>query len=504
MDNTGNRIACAENNGRSLTWTYDKLYRLKMERVTTNSILTYETNYTYDEVGNRQTRTTTPTNIFPQLPDQNFSTQYDQNDRLTAPNYTYNENGSTKTAPEGWTYTYDAENHLLTATKPGTTIVYTYDGDGNRVTKSVNGAVTRYLTDNQNPTGYVQVLEEQDGSGAVQKRYTYGLDLLLQTDLSILPSTNKYYGYDGNGSTRQLYNSVSAVSDTYDYDAFGTLVGQTGTSSNKYLFHGEQYDADLSQYYLRARYLSPITGRFWTMDGYEGAAYEPNSLHKYIFVNNNSINLKDYSGKYANISIDPGAITNMSNLSGERLEDLLNGISKSSFELENESTDLGLLQRMFIAESINPFGTIITVNGADETILYNYNVTKKGLILLGALINNRMKDTKQRWPNTIWGVVTDDLHGEQFKHFANYPTLPKGLIKNINAVVEYAKTKSKYRTNMRKYFDLVLDTAIKTSMDAIIDPYGGTTLFVRTKGSAKPTDTAVKLETVGGQDFYKE
>ncbi len=28
-----------------------------------------------------------------------------------------------------------------------------YDGDGNRVAKSVNGVITRYLVDNLNPTG---------------------------------------------------------------------------------------------------------------------------------------------------------------------------------------------------------------------------------------------------------------------------------------------------------------------------------------------------------------
>ena len=35
-----------------------------------------------------------------------------------------------------------------------------YDGDGNRVQETVAGVVTRYLTGEVNPTGYVQVMAE--------------------------------------------------------------------------------------------------------------------------------------------------------------------------------------------------------------------------------------------------------------------------------------------------------------------------------------------------------
>ena len=54
-----------------------------------------------------------------------------------------------------------------------------YDGDGNRVAKTVGGVTTNYLVDDRNLTGYAQVLEEIVG-GAVQRRYTYGLDLISQ------------------------------------------------------------------------------------------------------------------------------------------------------------------------------------------------------------------------------------------------------------------------------------------------------------------------------------
>ncbi len=48
-----------------------------------------------------------------------------------------------------------------------------------------------------------------------------------------------------------------------------------------------------------ARYLNPNTGRFQTMDSYEGTQTDPPSLHKYLYANNNPINKNDPSGQMA-------------------------------------------------------------------------------------------------------------------------------------------------------------------------------------------------------------
>jgi RHS repeat-associated protein len=55
-------------------------------------------------------------------------------------------------------------------------------------------------------------------------------------------------------------------------DAFGTLVHSTGSTPNLYLYADEQWDADLAQYYLRARYMDPNTGRFFSRDLIEGVS----------------------------------------------------------------------------------------------------------------------------------------------------------------------------------------------------------------------------------------
>jgi RHS repeat-associated protein len=105
-----------------------------------------------------------------------------------------------------------------------------------------------------------------------------------------------FYGYDGHGSVRQLFDSTGAVTDSYDYDAFGNLINSTGTTPNNYLFAGEAYDSALGLYYNRARYLNTATGRFWSMDTHEGKERDPLSLHKYLYAEGNPVDHVDPSG----------------------------------------------------------------------------------------------------------------------------------------------------------------------------------------------------------------
>ena len=92
-----------------------------------------------------------------------------------------------------------------------------------------------------------------------------------------------FYGYDGSGSVRYLSDTSGAVTDTFTYDAFGTLISRTGATPNDYLYAGEQFDLDLGLYYLRARYMDPNIGPSRTADTFEGVQFDPISLHKYLY-----------------------------------------------------------------------------------------------------------------------------------------------------------------------------------------------------------------------------
>ena len=124
---------------------------------------------------------------------------------------------------------------------------------------------------------------EEVVNGAVERQYTYGLQRISENQHINNAWTPSFYGYDGFGSVRQLTNSSAAITDTYNYDAFGNLLNSTGTTPNNYLYSGEQFDSDLGLYYLRARYMNPLTGRFMSRDPEDGNPFDEVTLHKYLY-----------------------------------------------------------------------------------------------------------------------------------------------------------------------------------------------------------------------------
>ncbi len=303
LGSAGNRLSVSELGGRTVTYTYDALFRLKTETIDGDAQVNGQVSYTYDAVGNRLTRNST----VPGLP--STTTTYNANDR--AQNETYDPNGNTLTSATGATYAYDFENRLVSTNGAQ----YRYDGDGHLVSKTVGGITTDYLVDTNNHTGHAQVVEEIV-SGNVTRQYTYGHDLISQRQILNGQWQASFYGYDGQGSVRYLTDTNGNVSDTYTFDAFGNLIASTGTTPNDYLYVGERHDANLGFYYLRARYMNPQSGRFQTMDSFEGVIQDPVSLHKYLYANADPINKLDPSGHYtltmqqAGISLH-GALTSI-------------------------------------------------------------------------------------------------------------------------------------------------------------------------------------------------
>lgn len=283
-------------------YRYDATYRLTNETINTPQLTTPATlNYAYDAVGNRVDLLST----LAEIPSASYG--YDLNDRLTSD--TYDNNGNTLTAP-GFGMAqpdrYDFENRLIERTVAGKTVSIVYDGDGNRVRKTVttatNTVTTLYLVDTMNLTGYAQVLEEHislnSQPSTLNRVYALGLTLLSQDQLLNGVWTVRYHGQDGHGSTRYLTDALGDITDTYDYDAFGNLIATTGNTPNNFLFTSEQLDPDLGLYFLRARYQDTATGRFWTMDTFEGFGGDPFTLHKYLYAQSNPVNYSDPTGRF--------------------------------------------------------------------------------------------------------------------------------------------------------------------------------------------------------------
>jgi len=294
----GSRIKIEEHTGRVIEYEYDNTYKLLKETINNPDGTIREISYTYDAVGNRLTKTDDGNTV-------NYT--YDENNRLISEGenvYTYDNNGNTlskKNETETILYTYGYDNRLVsvvTTNQTGTsTVEYVYDVDGIRVGKIVDDAkFSRYTVDKN--TDYAKVLEERNEKGKLIVSYVHGDDLISQKRGDV----KSYYHFDGLGSTRALTNSNGEVTDTYTYDAFGNLIEKTGDTENEFLYTGEQYDANIGFYYLRARYMNPAIGRFTTMDPFEGFIQDPYSLHKYLYAHANPVMNIDPSGNFTLVS----------------------------------------------------------------------------------------------------------------------------------------------------------------------------------------------------------
>ena len=69
-------------------------------------------------------------------------------------------------------------------------------------------------------------------------------------------------------------------------------------ANDSFLFTGQYFDSEIEEYYLRARQYNPQIARFTSRDPVRGKFKEPLTLHKYLYSNNDPINMIDPTGKF--------------------------------------------------------------------------------------------------------------------------------------------------------------------------------------------------------------
>jgi RHS repeat-associated protein len=253
---------------------YDPLSRLSGAFYSSGECFQYQS----DKVGNRTTMTTT-------LGVTTY--QYDGANRLTNAGgqaYTWNTNGSL-TRYGQFTFTYNAAGRMSQAQGVTTTLTYAYNGDGLLVSRNA----TRYVWDmaaslpqmlSDGNTLYIPGVAQFDGTA-----WTYQLA-------------------DGLGNVRQLADAQGHVVQGYDYGPFGETLKVEGKQNNTLHYTGEQTDTDTGFVYLRARWYDPSTGRFTTRDPFPGLPVLPQTLHPYVYSQNNPVNLTDPSGEFIDSLLD--------------------------------------------------------------------------------------------------------------------------------------------------------------------------------------------------------
>ena len=222
------------------------------------------------------------------------------------------------------------------------TTSYKFNANGVRVGQTVNDTPTTFLVDENNPTGYAQVLEQGDaGSDGeldapdVALSYTLGHDVIAQTDTQA--GEIQYLLYDGHGSTRALVDgdgmvvvNPAGVPQIFDYDAYGNLLNMTADqAATSLLYSGEFTDAATGQQYLRARFYDPSTGRFNRLDPFAGSESAPLTLHKYVYAHGDPIQGHDPTGLFTVVgaSIGSGLLGSLAGLQSTAYAPIVGGIA---------------------------------------------------------------------------------------------------------------------------------------------------------------------------------
>ncbi|NEQ97762.1 MAG: RHS famlily protein, partial [Cyanothece sp. SIO2G6] len=303
LDGVGNRTQMSELSGRTVNYTFDELNRLVEEEIIDAAAGNRTIGYSYDPVGNRLTRDDSLEGL--------TTYTYDDNDRLrqttlSQPNqgdlvtlFDYDDNGSLigrTSGTDSVTYDWvnDGENRLVSITlnQNGelSQINHEYDGLGDRVSTTVDGTTTYFLS---TPDVISQVLLEYDDQGQTITDYTYGLGLVRSRE----DNTESFYHPDALGSTRFTTDTVGLVTGEYTYDAFGQTLS-TPEDGTAFQFAGEQRDGETGLDYLRARYYDADLGRFISKDPFSGFLDDPYSLHDYQYAHANPVNFTDPTGYF--------------------------------------------------------------------------------------------------------------------------------------------------------------------------------------------------------------
>lgn len=224
--------------------------------------------YGYDWVGNRLNPSTDSNHMAYNAADQltswpgMYSYHYDAAGNLQQVNDSADTVGLRS-------YTYWPDGLLHAVTRPSNSMSHTWDATGNRGKLTVNGNDYSFVYDVY--AGVPAVLEEQGPDKSYYYIRTPSGILIARVDAS--SGASRYYHYDETGSTRLLTDANGNVTDTYAYDAYGSVVSHNGsTADNPYQYVGalgyytHYQDPDFGLLQLGFRFYDPRSGRFTQLD----------------------------------------------------------------------------------------------------------------------------------------------------------------------------------------------------------------------------------------------
>jgi RHS repeat-associated protein len=292
--------------GRTQTYTYDPLNRL----LSAQSAATSGTECWGLTFGNNATPPTLATDALNNLTNMNqtkcappfLNVGVNNNNQINSPTgYSYDAAGNS-TADGSYTYTYDAENQILTASNvPGGPYCYTYDGDGLRVVKAHGTSCASPTIDVlywRSVSGETIATTGASGSTSDSAHHEFiffdGRRIARSDGAS--PGTIYYLFADHLGSTRAMTQSNGVMCFASDYYPYGQELNFLNTCPLGYKFTGYERDTESGLDYAFARYYNPRIGRFMSGDPLGGDILDPQSLNLYSYVGANPENRIDSVG----------------------------------------------------------------------------------------------------------------------------------------------------------------------------------------------------------------
>ena len=281
----------------SAAYTYDLQNRLSTSNQTTNST-SAQRRFVYDRFGNRtavydatsggnqiQSISLTTTLVPPMTLVANNKIA-SLTSGSTTKNYSY-DNAGNVTNDSDHSYTYDAENRLVSVDS-GNTASYSYDHHNRRIKKTVGSTTTVCIWE-----GSQVVAEYDQGTSSLQAEYIYSGSRMIAKFTS---SATRYFLSD-KASVRLVLDTSGNIVGRQAHLPFGEEMGTSG-EQEKRRFTTYERDGESGLDYAINRSESPKLGRFMSADPFKqsGNGAYPQSWNRFTYVQNDPINSSDPTG----------------------------------------------------------------------------------------------------------------------------------------------------------------------------------------------------------------
>ncbi len=270
-------VSTVDEKGVSKKYEYDP--KGQLVKVTQGSTVT---EYEYDLVGNRKAvisdgerveYKTGPNNQLLEAGGDTF--KYDADGNLIS-----------KSSADGknYTYAYDEVNQMISAQGPDGRVAYKYSPNGIKVARKFEDKELRYLYD-----GNDIISEICDGKTEAEYLHGPGVDEWLMVERG---GSQFSCHADRLGSVIAHSDKSGKIVKSFSFDEFGLPDKESRGINSLTSFTGREWDPVAAMHYYRARFYSPETGRFNSLD----PMGLTQGVNQYSYVYNSPLNFRDPSG----------------------------------------------------------------------------------------------------------------------------------------------------------------------------------------------------------------